>query len=187
MEQASRLTVIADEVKNCTACVLHEQRKNTVFHRGNPASRLVFIGEAPGANEDEQGLPFVGKAGKLLDNMIKAMKYEPDDVYVCNICKCRPPGNRKPLPEEMDACKPFLQRQLEEVKPKVIVALGATATEGLLGTGLGITKRRGKWGSWQGIDVMPTFHPSYCLRNPTSKQDVWADLQLVMSKLKEVS
>jgi uracil-DNA glycosylase len=134
------LEEIAKEVKTCTTCVLHAGRNNTVFARGNPDSPICFIGEAPGRDEDIQGKPFVGRAGKLLDNMIRAMKLDPEDVYICNICKCRPPNNRKPELAEMDACKPFLVRQLDVVRHKVIVALGATATEGLLGPGIGITK-----------------------------------------------
>lgn len=179
------LDSIAQEVAVCKSCRLHIARTKTVFARGNPDSSLVFIGEAPGANEDIQGKPFVGRAGQLLDNMIIAMGKRPEDVYICNINKCRPPDNRKPLPDEMESCKPFLIRQLDVVKPKVIVALGATAVEGLLGPGLGITKRRGNWGIYADIAVMPTFHPSYCLRNPSSKHEVWIDLQEVMKRLNE--
>jgi len=167
----------------CMACPLHEGRTNSVFSRGDNGAELVFIGEAPGYNEDQTGEPFCGRSGKLLDNMIKAIGYGRDEVYVCNICKCRPPNNRKPVPDEMKKCEPFLIKQLEFVQPKVIVTLGATATEGLLGFGPGITKRRGKWGEYNGIKVMPTFHPSYCLRNPNSKHDVWEDLQQVMKVL----
>lgn len=180
------LDAIAKEVSACTSCTLHETRNKTVFSRGNPDSPIVFVGEAPGENEDLQGKPFVGRAGRLLDNMIIAMGIQPDDVYICNINKCRPPKNRKPSPDEMESCKPFLVRQLAAVAPKVIIALGATAVEGLLGPGLGITKRRGNWGKYEGIAVMPTFHPSYCLRNPNSKHEVWIDLQEVMKFLKEV-
>lgn len=183
MKKLDLLNEIAAEVTKCTVCVLHKDRTHTVFAKGNPDSPIVFVGEAPGFNEDQQGFPFVGRAGMLLDNMIKAMKFDPKDVYVCNVNKCRPPNNRKPTEEEMDSCKPFLVRQLDIVKPKVIVALGATAVEGLLGPGVGITRRRGKWGEYNKIPVMPTFHPSYCLRNPDSKKEVWDDLQIVMKFL----
>lgn len=180
------LNDIAVEVAKCTACSLHKERKQIVFGKGDPNSPLVFVGEAPGFNEDQQGIPFVGRAGMLLDNMIKAMKFDPKDVYVCNVNKCRPPNNRKPTENEMNCCKPFLVRQLNVVAPKVIVALGATAVEGLLGAGEGITRRRGKWGKYNNIPVMPTFHPSYCLRNPASKKEVWEDLQLVMKFLSDI-
>lgn len=183
MTKLSLLNEIAVEVVKCTACSLHNTRTQTVFARGNPDSPLVFIGEAPGFNEDQQGLPFVGRAGMLLDNMIKAMKFDPKDVYICNINKCRPPNNRKPTEEEMNSCIPFLTRQLDIIKPKVIVTLGGTAAEGLLGFGVGITRRRGKWNVYNKIPVMPTFHPSYCLRNPESKKEVWEDLQKVMKFL----
>ncbi|HVI42757.1 MAG TPA: uracil-DNA glycosylase [Anaerovoracaceae bacterium] len=185
MNKLESLKVIADAAAACTSCELHKTRIKSVFSRGNPDSKIVFVGEAPGADENEQGLPFVGRAGKLLDAMIGAMGFNRDDIYVCNICKCRPPDNRKPLPDEMSACKPFLTQQLDIVQPKVIVALGATAVEGLLGPGLGITKRRGNWGIYNGIKVMPTFHPSYLLRNPSAKDIVKLDLQAVLSYLKE--
>lgn len=184
MKKLEILNQIAIEVTSCTNCVLHKERKQIVFGKGNPETSLAFVGEAPGFNEDQQGIPFCGKSGMLLDNMIKAMSFTTEQVYICNINKCRPPNNRKPFPEEMDACKPFLARQLDAVSPKVIVALGATAVEGLLGPGLGITKRRGNWGIYNSIPVMPTFHPSYCLRNPDSKKEVWEDLQKVMQFLK---
>ncbi len=179
----TKLESVGAEAAMCTACDLCKERTNSVFSRGHVIADLAFIGEAPGYNEDQTGEPFCGRSGKLLDNMIKAMGYERDEVYVCNICKCRPPNNRKPTPDEMKKCEPFLVRQLEIINPKVIVTLGATATEGILGFGPGITKRRGTWGEYNGIKVMPTFHPSYCLRNPQSKHDVWADLQLVMKAL----
>lgn len=185
MSKLIKLAQLIEEVKSCNSCQLGQFRTNTVFSRGNPDSPIVFLGEAPGADEDLQGKPFVGRSGKLLDNMIRAMQLDPDDVYICNINKCRPPNNRKPLPEEMTACKPFLTQQLDLVKPKVIVTLGATATEGILGPGIGITKRRGQWGRYNGIAVMPTYHPAYCLRNPPSKHEVWLDLQAVMNYLKE--
>ena len=145
------------------------------------SSRLVFVGEGPGADEDAQGYPFVGAAGQLLDRMIAAMGLGRDDVYVCNIVKCRPPKNRKPEPEEMAACSPFLTEQLELLAPQVIVAFGATAVQGLLGTSEGITRMRGKWKLYRGrIAVMPTFHPAYLLRTPGAKREVWQDLQEVL-------
>jgi len=155
-----------------------------VFARGTGKSGICFVGEGPGEEEDTQGVPFVGKAGQLLDRMIAAMGLGRDDVYVANVVKCRPPNNRKPQPEEMQACLPYLQRQLELVKPQVIVALGATAAEGLLGTTEGITRLRGRWRLFQGtIAVMPTFHPAYLLRNSSAKQQVWQDLQAVLRQM----
>jgi uracil-DNA glycosylase len=183
-ERATRLTVLAETVKGCTRCALHEARTQTVFARGNGASGLCFVGEGPGADEDAQGFPFVGPAGQLLDRMIAAMGIERDDVYVCNIVKCRPPKNRAPEPEEMSACMPYLAEQLSLVEPQVIVALGKTAVQGLFGTAEGITRIRGRWRLYQGrVAVMPTFHPAYLLRNPAAKREVWADLQLVLKHL----
>jgi uracil-DNA glycosylase len=183
-ERQTRLTVLADAVKGCTRCVLHEARTQTVFARGNGSSGLCFIGEGPGADEDAQGFPFVGAAGQLLDKMIAAMGIERDDVYVCNIVKCRPPKNRTPEPEEMSACMPHLTEQLALIEPQVIVALGKTAVQGLFGTAEGITRIRGRWRLYQGrIAVMPTFHPAYLLRNPAAKREVWTDLQLVLKHM----
>ena len=183
-ERRARLTVLAEEVKGCTKCVLHVERTQTVFARGNGSSGLCFVGEGPGADEDAQGFPFVGAAGQLLDRMIAAMGIERDDVYVCNIVKCRPPKNRTPEPEEMSACMPYLTEQLSLIEPQVIVALGKTAVQGLFGTAEGITRIRGRWRLYQGrIAVMPTFHPAYLLRNPAAKREVWADLQLVLKHL----
>jgi DNA polymerase len=182
-EAKLRLDVLAEEIKSCTKCALYATRTQTVFARGNPAAELCFVGEGPGADEDAAGFPFVGKAGQLLDRMITAMGYQRDDVYVCNIVKCRPPNNRKPEPDEMGKCMPYLREQLELVAPKVIVALGATAVEGLLGAGGGITRLRGQWKLYRAIPVMPTFHPAYLLRNPEAKRDVWADLQAVLKHL----
>lgn len=177
------LEALSKEVAACVRCPLHATRTQTVFARGNPASELMFVGEGPGAEEDAQGLPFVGKAGQLLDRMIAAMGYHPDDVYIANVLKCRPPGNRKPEPMEMASCEGYLQRQIDLVQPRVIVALGATAIEGLLKVS-GITKLRGTWRLYRGeIPVMPTFHPAYLLRTPADKRLVWADLKLVMEKL----
>lgn len=178
------LSELQQHVASCTACSLHKGRKQTVFARGNGSSGLVFLGEGPGADEDEQGLPFVGAAGQLLDKMITAMGFTRDEVYVCNIVKCRPPDNRKPSDDEMRACLPFLERQLALIKPQVIVALGGTATAGLLGDTRGITKIRGKFRLYQGeIAVMPTFHPAYLLRTPAAKREVWSDLRQVVQHM----
>jgi uracil-DNA glycosylase len=183
-ERQRSLTVLADTVKSCTRCVLHEARTQTVFARGNGSSGLCFIGEGPGADEDAQGFPFVGAAGQLLDKMIAAMGIARDDVYVCNIVKCRPPKNRAPEPDEMSACMPYLTEQLSLIEPQVIVALGKTAVQGLFGTVEGITRIRGRWRLYQGrIAVMPTFHPAYLLRNPAAKREVWTDLQLVLKHM----
>ncbi|MCL2450373.1 MAG: uracil-DNA glycosylase [Polyangiaceae bacterium] len=182
------LPKLAGEVAVCTRCALSASRTQTVFARGNPEAKLCFVGEAPGADEDAQGLPFVGRAGQLLDRMIGAMGLSPErDVYVCNIIKCRPPDNRRPEPDEMAACMPYLHEQLAIINPRVIVALGGTAVAGLLNTKLGITKLRGQWKLYRGTLVMPTYHPSYLLRpSPQqieAKRQAWHDLQLVMKEL----
>lgn len=178
-----RLAQIEQVVAGCTRCPLHAARTKTVFARGNPDAELMFVGEGPGAEEDAQGLPFVGKAGQLLDKMIQAMGYQPDDVYVANVVKCRPPDNRKPEPNETAACVGYLHEQIALVRPKAIVALGATAVEGLLGIS-GITRLRGTWRLYRGsVPVMPTFHPAYLLRTPAAKREVWEDLKQVMAKL----
>jgi uracil-DNA glycosylase family 4 len=183
-ERRTRLALLAEEVRSCTKCVLHEKRRRTVFSRGDPFAELMFVGEGPGADEDAQGEPFVGAAGQLLDRMIAAMGYGRNDVYIANIVKCRPPNNRKPEPDEMASCMPYLVQQLGLVRPKVIVALGGTAMQGLCGTSEGITRLRGKWKLYKGsIPIMPTFHPAYLLRNPAGKRDVWSDLQDVMNHL----
>jgi uracil-DNA glycosylase family 4 len=183
-ERRQRLQALGEEVRPCTRCGLCERRTQTVFARGDGSSGVCFIGEGPGADEDAQGLPFVGKAGQLLDRMIEAMGLSRDEVYVCNIVKCRPPDNRKPEPEEMAACMPYLNEQLDLVEPQVIVALGATAVQGLFGTTEGITRMRGRWKTLRGrIPVMPTFHPAYLLRTPAAKREVWEDLQEVLRKL----
>ena len=180
------------EVKICTKCALHQTRKNTVFGECNPDADLVFVGEAPGADEDETGRPFVGRAGELLTKMIQAMGLTREDVFICNTLKCRPPNNRAPAPEETNACWDYLIRQLQIIQPKVIVTLGNPATKGLLMTKIGITKLRGNWQELPdlgeglaNIPVMPTFHPAYVLRNysPDTRGKVWSDLQAVMELL----
>ena len=178
-----RLAALAEVVSTCTRCGLCKQRTQTVFARGTGSSGVCFVGEGPGADEDAQGLPFVGKAGQLLDRMIAAMGFDRDEVYVCNVVKCRPPENRKPELDEMAACMPYLEEQLALIRPQVIVALGATAVQGLLGTTEGITRLRGKWKRFREIDVMPTFHPAYLLRTPAAKREVWEDLQEVMRRV----
>jgi DNA polymerase len=185
------LVMLQEEVASCTRCVLASTRTQTVFARGNPAAALCFVGEAPGADEDAQGVPFVGRAGQLLDKMIAAMGLRPEqDVYVCNIVKCRPPENRRPTDDEMSSCMPYLDEQLGLVRPRVIVALGNTAIGGLLGTAGrgGITKLRGTWKLYKGKTlVMPTYHPSYLLRpgpsQAAAKRQAWEDLQAVMREL----
>ena len=184
LPNSERLVALAEEIRGCTRCELHRERTQTVFARGTGTSGLCFVGEGPGADEDAQGFPFVGKAGQLLDRMITAMGFARDEVYVCNIVKCRPPKNRKPEPDEMAACRPYLAEQLELVDPKVIVALGATAVEGLLGVSGGITRLRGSWRLYKGrVAVMPTFHPAYLLRTPEAKRDVWNDLKEVLKHM----
>jgi uracil-DNA glycosylase family 4 len=177
-----RLQLMADEAASCTRCVLHEKRTKSVFARGNPQAEIVFVGEGPGRDEDLQGLPFVGAAGQLLDRMIVAMGYARDDVYICNVVKCRPPDNRTPLPEEAAACSQFLVPQLQTVAPKAIVALGRCAAQAL-GVAQPTGSWRGRWGTWQGIPILPTYHPAYLLRSPEQKRTVWEDLQLVMARL----
>jgi uracil-DNA glycosylase len=175
------LDELARMVQECRACGLHAERKQAVFSRGTGSSKICFVGEGPGADEDEQGEPFVGAAGQLLDKMITAMGLSRDEVYVCNVVKCRPPNNRKPEPPEMAACSGYLSRQLDLMNPDVIVALGGTAVTGLLGITDGITRIRGTFRLYQGrIPVMPTFHPAYLLRTPAAKREVWADLKAVL-------
>jgi DNA polymerase len=156
---------------------------NIVFGDGSAKAQLVFVGEGPGAAEDAQGLPFVGRAGKLLNQMIEAMGLRREDVYICNVVKCRPPGNRAPEKDEMAMCSPFLLRQLEVIAPRVIVCLGAIASKALLETEKGISQFRGQWLEFRGIPLMATYHPAYLLRNPHAKADVWKDLQKVMAAL----
>ena len=171
------------QIGDCQRCKLCKTRKKIVFGSGNPQANLVFVGEAPGADEDEQGQPFVGRAGKLLTKMIEAMGLSRDQVYICNVIKCRPPDNRNPEPEEINSCEPFLKKQLALIKPQVIVALGRYACQSLLKTEGSLSAFRGQWREYEGIDLMPTFHPAYLLRSPSKKKEAWEDLQKVMSKL----
>jgi DNA polymerase len=174
---------IRRELGNCQRCSLHQGRNNIVFGEGNPDADLVFVGEAPGADEDIQGRPFVGRAGQLFTKIIKAMGLTRKEVYICNILKCRPPNNRNPRPEEIRACEPFLIKQLQAIKPKVICALGTFAAHTLLNTNVPISTLRGKFHSYQGIKFMPTYHPAYLLRNPGAKRQVWEDVQMIMKVL----
>jgi uracil-DNA glycosylase len=183
-QASAGLSAIREELGDCIRCKLHRGRTNIVFGEGNPKAVLVFVGEGPGQEEDQQGRPFVGAAGQLLtDIIVKGMKVKREDVYICNIVKCRPPDNRNPEPDEVEACEPFLKKQLAAINPAVIVALGNTAVKTLLKTPEGITSLRGKWQTYQGIPLMPTFHPAYLLRNPSGKKLVWEDIQQVMKKL----
>ena len=177
------LLKIREDLGDCKRCRLHKTRHSIVFGDGNPKAQLVFVGEGPGADEDEQGLPFVGRAGKLLTQMIEAMGLQRKDVYICNVVKCRPPQNRQPERDEVAECSPFLLRQIDTIAPKVIVCLGATAAKTILNTERGISQFRGEWLEFRGRKLMVTYHPAYLLRNPAAKSDVWKDLQKVMSEL----
>lgn len=177
------LLKIREDIGECTRCKLHRGRNKIVFGDGNPEARLVFVGEGPGADEDQQGLPFVGRAGKLLTQMIEAMGLERRDVYICNVVKCRPPENRTPEKDEVACCSPFLLRQLDVIKPKVIVCLGSVAAQTLLQTNRGISHFRGQWLEFRGYKLLATYHPAYLLRNPGAKGEVWKDLQKVMAEL----
>jgi len=181
----AELRRVEEEVRTCTRCRLHEGRTQTVFARGNPRAPLLFIGEAPGEEEDRQGLPFVGPAGKLLDRMIFAMGLKSDQVYITNIIKSRPPNNREPRPAEVAACFPFLERQIELVRPRIICTLGRPAANTLLGTNLAMGDLRGKWQSYRGIPVLPTYHPAYLLRSPGQKRTAWEDLKKLIIALAE--
>lgn len=176
------LAALAAVVAACRRCPLHRERRQSVFADGSPTAALLFVGEGPGEEEDNQGKPFVGRAGQLLTKMIEAMHLRREDVYICNIVKCRPPQNRQPTEEEARSCLPFLERQIALVQPRVIVLLGATPLLYLLGK-KGITSRRGTWDEYRGIPVMPTYHPAYLLRVPSRKREAWEDLQQVMARL----
>ena len=176
---------VHNEMAGCQLCPLGKTRKKLVFGAGNPDARIVFVGEAPGADEDEQGLPFVGRAGQLLtDIIVKGMKLERKNVYICNILKCRPPNNRNPLPEEINKCEPFLKRQLQIISPEIICALGTFAAKTLLKTDIPISALRGRFHVYEGIKLMPTYHPAYLLRNPSAKKQVWEDVQMIMKEVK---
>jgi DNA polymerase len=183
MPTSSSLEQVRAELGDCKRCELCQKRKNIVFGVGNPKAELVFVGEGPGENEDLQGEPFVGAAGQLLTKMIEAMGLSREQVYICNVVKCRPPNNRNPEPDEIAACEPFLLGQLGAIQPKVIVTLGKFAAQTLLRDQTPITRMRGNWRTFNGIKLMPTFHPSYLLRDPSEKRKAWADLQLVMKEL----
>jgi uracil-DNA glycosylase len=181
--QNDTLPKIVEDIGDCTRCKLHKGRHKIVFGDGSPKADLVFIGEGPGADEDAQGLPFVGRAGKLLTQMIEAMGLQRKDVYICNVVKCRPPQNRAPEPDEVETCSPYLIRQIDVINPRVLVCLGAVAAKTLLETNRGITQFRGQWLEWRGRKLMATYHPAYLLRNPNAKGEVWKDLQKVMAEL----
>ncbi len=178
------LRLIREDIGDCTRCKLHLQgRKQVVFGVGNPNADLMFIGEAPGADEDTQGEPFVGRAGQLLTNMIKAMGLSREEVYIANIIKCRPPGNRQPERDECETCSPFLMRQIDAVHPKVIVALGAVAAKTLLAISAPMMELRGRWFDFRGTKLAVTYHPAFLLRDPRQKKETWKDLQMVMKEL----
>ena len=183
-DPVAALRLIREDIGDCTRCRLHKQgRKQIVFGVGNPRADLMFIGEAPGADEDEQGEPFVGRAGQLLNNMIKAMGLRREDVYIANIIKCRPPGNRTPERDECETCSPFLFRQIEVIAPKAIVALGAVAAKTLLAINSPMSELRGRWYDYRGTKLAVTYHPAFLLRDPRQKKETWKDLQMVMKEL----
>jgi DNA polymerase len=182
-EPGLALRLIREDLGECTRCRLHGGRKQIVFGVGNPRARLMFIGEAPGADEDEQGEPFVGRAGQLLNNMIKAMGLSRQDVYIANIIKCRPPGNRTPERDECETCSPFLLRQIDVIRPRVIVALGAVAAKTLLAIPAAMSELRGRWYEFRGVKLAVTYHPAFLLRDPRQKKEAWKDLQMVMQEL----
>jgi len=183
-QRAAALSVISREVAGCTRCEeLARTRTQTVFGVGNPQARLCFMGEAPGADEDRQGEPFVGRAGQLLTKIIQACTLSRDDVYILNTLKCRPPGNRNPLPDEIDHCREYLNRQLQVIRPEFICCLGAVAAKALLSTELSIGRLRGRFHDYRGIRVLCTYHPAYLLRNPSAKRQVWEDMQILMAEM----
>ncbi len=199
LNRPAALKAIREDIGDCTRCVLHKQgRKQIVFGVGNPLAEIMFVGEGPGADEDEQGEPFVGRAGQLLNNMISAMGIRREDVYIANVVKCRPPGNRTPEREECDTCGPFLMRQIAVVRPKVVVALGAVAAKTLLGVNDSMANLRGRFydfmpalpknaperdAEWEGAKLAVTYHPAYLLRDPRQKKEAWKDLKMVMGYL----
>jgi DNA polymerase len=180
------LSAIREDLGPCTRCKLHALgRKQIVFGTGNPNADLMFVGEAPGADEDEQGVPFIGRAGQLLTKIIESIGLARQDVYIANVIKCRPPGNRNPEPDEIAQCEPFLLRQIQSVRPKVIVALGTFAAQALLRTDAPISRLRGTFHDYHGAKLLPTFHPAYLLRSPERKRDVWEDMKKVRAVLAE--
>ena len=181
------LREVREELGECTRCKLHPHRTQIVFGVGDPKARLVFVGEAPGADEDAQGEPFVGRAGQLLTKIILAMGMQREDVYICNIIKCRPPGNRTPESEEILACSPFLLKQLQAIRPQFICALGGPATQTLLRTKEPISRLRGKFYDFQGIPLLPTYHPAFLLRNPYEKKTVWEDMKLLLREMERAA
>ena len=182
---ADALAAVRTEIGDCVRCKLHAQgRRQIVFGVGNPSADLMFVGEAPGADEDVQGIPFVGRAGQLLTKIIEAIDLKRDDVYIANVIKCRPPGNRNPEQDEVETCEPFLFQQIDVIKPKVIVALGTFAARALLRTLDPISRLRGRIFEYRGAKLIPTFHPAYLLRNPSSKREVWEDMKVVRKLLK---
>ena len=182
-DKPAALKAIREEIGDCTRCRLHKGRKNIVFGVGNVNAELMFVGEGPGADEDEQGEPFVGRAGQLLNNMISAMGLKRSDVYIANVVKCRPPGNRTPETDECNTCFPFLDRQIEVIRPKVIVALGAVAAKNLLAMNDSMARLRGRWYDYKSARLAVTYHPAYLLRDPRQKKEAWKDLQMVMKYL----
>jgi DNA polymerase len=183
LSKQEQLDTLAEGIATCQLCRLHEQATQLVFGDGNPDADLMFVGEGPGRDEDEQGLPFVGRAGQLLNRIVEAIDMKREDVYIANVVKHRPPNNRAPMPDEMETCVPFLQRQIKIVQPRIICLLGATACRGLLQEKTGITKLRGHFLEWNGILIMPTYHPAYLLRNPAGKRDVWEDVKKIRDTL----
>lgn len=187
LTRRAALNIVQDRLGDCRRCGLHKGRTKIVFGAGDPSAALMFVGEAPGEEEDARGEPFVGKAGQLLDKILVAMGWTRETVYITNVVKCQPPGNRNPEPGEVEKCLPFGLDQIRTVRPLVLVTLGNVATRNLLGIEDGIMSVRGKWRKWEGIDVMPTFHPSFLLRTPSAKRVVWRDMQEVLRKLRDAS
>jgi uracil-DNA glycosylase len=179
---SEELLAVREDLGECTRCKLAAGRQTVVFGVGNPRAELMFVGEGPGADEDQQGEPFVGRAGQLLTRMIDAMGFRREQVYIANVVKCRPPGNRDPEPDEIEACEPFLKAQIAAIRPRVIVALGRFAVQTLLRDTTPISRQRGMWREYQGVKLMPTFHPAYLLRNPAEKKKAWEDLKSVMKE-----
>ena len=182
-DKPAALKIIREDLGDCTRCRLHKGRMNLVFGVGNVNADIMFVGEGPGADEDAQGEPFVGRAGQLLNNMISAMGLKREDVYIANVVKCRPPSNRTPEKDECDTCSPFLMRQIDVIKPKVIVALGAVAAKNLLAMNDSMANLRGRWYDFRDSKLLVTYHPAYLLRDPRQKKEAWKDLQLVMKYL----